>query len=170
MSCDKKERFGIKRGNGVPTIPASSDHRNGDWMATDIYEGEMYQDTDTGVVYTRSGTSITESNGSKRYTTWTGLMSQTGTGAPTLDAELNNSLGGSIVFTYLSAGSYRGTLSSAFSTQNKFFALVNTGNANGILSIRWENANSFFIITRDFTGASANSLLSYSHIEIKVYQ
>ena len=59
MTCDKKQRYGIKRGNGVPTIPVSSDHRNGDWIATDIYEGEQYQDIDTGVVYTRSGVNTT---------------------------------------------------------------------------------------------------------------
>ncbi len=55
---DKVERRVVKRGLGVPTIPVSSDHRNGDWIATDIYEGEVYQDTNTGMVYTRIGTDI----------------------------------------------------------------------------------------------------------------
>lgn len=56
--CDKSSRMIIKQGSGVPTIPPSADHRNGDWIATDIYEGEFYQDTDTGLVYTRSGGNI----------------------------------------------------------------------------------------------------------------
>ena len=61
-NCSRAFRFGIKKGVGVPTIPVSSDHQNGDWIDTDIYEGEMYQDTDTGYVYTRSGTTIVPSS------------------------------------------------------------------------------------------------------------
>jgi hypothetical protein len=58
MCQDKFERRQIKMGSGVPTIPASTDHRNGDWIATDIYDGEFYMDTDTGLTYTRNGASI----------------------------------------------------------------------------------------------------------------
>lgn len=58
MCGDKSARMIIKTGSGVPTIPVSADHRNGDWIATDIYEGESYMDTDTGIVYTRNGSSI----------------------------------------------------------------------------------------------------------------
>lgn len=65
MSCtDKNFRLVIKQGSGVPTVPPSSDHRNGDWIDTDIYEGEFYQDTDTGKVYTRNSTGITGVSGS----------------------------------------------------------------------------------------------------------
>lgn len=58
MCQDKFERRQIKMGSGVPTIPVSTDHRNGDWIATDIYDGELYMDTDTGLTYTRNGASI----------------------------------------------------------------------------------------------------------------
>jgi len=58
MCKDENVRIVIKQGSGVPTVPVSADHRNGDWIATDIYEGEQYQDTDTGIVYTRSSTGI----------------------------------------------------------------------------------------------------------------
>lgn len=58
MCQDQSARMIIKRGSGVPTIPVSADHRNGDWIATDIYEGEFYQDTATGIVYTRNGATI----------------------------------------------------------------------------------------------------------------
>ena len=60
-NCSRAFRFGIKKGVGVPTIPVSSDHQNGDWIDTDIYEGEQYQDTDTGITYSRSGASIIKS-------------------------------------------------------------------------------------------------------------
>lgn len=57
---DQFVRLIQKRGAGVPTIPPSTDHRNGDWLETDIYEGETYQDTDTGLMYTRNGSDIVE--------------------------------------------------------------------------------------------------------------
>jgi hypothetical protein len=68
MCGDKFERRQIKMGSGVPTIPASTDHRNGDWIATDIYDGEFYMDTDTGLTYTRNGASIqTAGKGSENF-------------------------------------------------------------------------------------------------------
>lgn len=68
MCYDKFERQQIKRGAGLPTIPASTDHRNGDWLATDIYEGELYMDTNTGQTYTRSGaTIITAGKGAENF-------------------------------------------------------------------------------------------------------
>ena len=60
-NCLEPFRSGIKRGVGVPTVPVSSSHRNGDWTDNDIYEGEMYQDTDTGLVYTRTAANIVKS-------------------------------------------------------------------------------------------------------------
>ena len=38
---DETRRIIIKKGAGVPTIPTSVDHRDGSWLATDIYEGEF---------------------------------------------------------------------------------------------------------------------------------
>jgi len=55
----KYERRTIKQGKGAPTIPPSTDHRNGDWIETDIYEGELYLDLATSVLYTRVGSTIT---------------------------------------------------------------------------------------------------------------
>jgi hypothetical protein len=55
---DTVSRLIIKRGQGVPTVPVSSDHRNGDWLANDIYSGEYYRDTLTGVFYTRHDNQI----------------------------------------------------------------------------------------------------------------
>ena len=55
---DETRRIIIKKGAGVPTIPTSPDHRDGSWIATDIYEGEFYLDTATGITYTRSNGSV----------------------------------------------------------------------------------------------------------------
>lgn len=58
MCYDKKERRTVKMGTDIPTIPRSTDHRNGDWLITDIYEGELYLDLTTGALYTRVGSTI----------------------------------------------------------------------------------------------------------------
>lgn len=85
MSCNKKERYGIKQGSGVPTIPASASHQNGDWIATDIYEGEQYQDKDTGITYTRSGANIVKSGSVPNETVVLKFrIYQLGTAAPTV--------------------------------------------------------------------------------------
>lgn len=57
---DLTARIIIKKGEGTPTIPTSSDHRDGSWLSTDIYEGELYLDTINGLNYTRYGNTIVE--------------------------------------------------------------------------------------------------------------
>ena len=58
--ANETRRIIIKKGAGTPTIPSSSDHTDGTWLATDIYEGELYLDTVTGLNYTRYGSTIVE--------------------------------------------------------------------------------------------------------------
>ena len=59
---DITKRILIKRGSGTPTIPVSSDHRDGTWLATDIYEAEFYLDTANNQVYTNINGVITSLN------------------------------------------------------------------------------------------------------------
>ena len=58
MCTDARSRIINKKGSGIATVPVSSDHRDGSWIATDIYAGEWYLDEDTGFAYTRNGNSI----------------------------------------------------------------------------------------------------------------
>ena len=58
--ANETRRIIIKKGAGTPTIPSSSDHTDGTWLASDIYEGELYLDTVTGLNYTRYGSTIVE--------------------------------------------------------------------------------------------------------------
>lgn len=58
--ANETRRIIIKKGTGTPTIPSSSDHTDGTWLATDIYEGELYLDTTNGLNYTRYGSTIVE--------------------------------------------------------------------------------------------------------------
>lgn len=55
MANVEYKRIVTKHGNGVPTIPPSASHDTGDWIATDIYDGELYIDDNTGSLYTSVG-------------------------------------------------------------------------------------------------------------------
>jgi hypothetical protein len=58
--ANETRRIIIKKGAGTPTVPSSSDHTDGTWLASDIYEGELYLDTVSGLNYTRYGSTIVE--------------------------------------------------------------------------------------------------------------
>lgn len=51
-------RLITKSSEGLPTIPPSASHDNGDWSSNDIYEHELYLDSVTGYFYTRKGDEI----------------------------------------------------------------------------------------------------------------
>jgi hypothetical protein len=99
-------RRAIKQGSGIPTIPVSTSHQNGDWIPTDIYVGEQYLDTDTGIVYTRNGNDIEIVGGGQgQPKVWKCKITQTGTSAPVLNV-LVNTLGITGVPSYDSVGAY----------------------------------------------------------------
>ena len=56
--ANETRRIILKKGTGVPTVPASNDHTDGTWIATDIYLNEFYQNTTTGYIYTRNSGGI----------------------------------------------------------------------------------------------------------------
>jgi len=58
--ANETRRIIIKKGAGTPTVPTSSDHTDGTWISTDIYEGELYLDTTNGLNYTRYDDTIVE--------------------------------------------------------------------------------------------------------------
>lgn len=55
---DEFRRLIIKQGEGAATTPPSADHRNGDWIETDVYVSEWYMDIDDDQLYIKgySGT------------------------------------------------------------------------------------------------------------------
>lgn len=57
---DLTRRIVFKTGVGIATIPASSDHRNGDWISTDIYDAELYLNVTDGKLYTSNSGVIQE--------------------------------------------------------------------------------------------------------------
>lgn len=165
MSCDKYARMVIKRGAGLPTIPVSTDHRNGDWIATDIYEGELYQDTNTGVVYTRLGAVIRIVNGT--YKQYKALLTQTGTSAPAVQVK-ENTLSGTLVWTRSAQGVYHGTLTGEFGA-DETFVLIQNRTATSVTSAYRKSADIIEVSTTDTAFALQDALLTSTSILIEVY-
>ena len=167
MSCDNYARMIIKTGQGVPTIPASADHRNGDWIDTDIYEGELYQDTDTGLMYTRNGATIYNVGATAQCKVYRANLTQTGTGAPTADV-FENSLSGTPTFSYTGVGDYKITLTGEW-TADKTYIVMNNFPKQGLVRIYRINANDIIIETFNTSFAATNAVLEDTSIEIRVY-
>lgn len=105
--------------------------------------------------------------GGTSYLKYVALLSQTGTNAPTAIV-LENTLGGTVVWTRADAGEYTGTLSSVF-TENKTFILVGmNGGALISLSAYPDTDSAIQVETRD-SGSLADDILFLAPIEIRVY-
>lgn len=167
MSCDNYARMIIKTGQGVPTIPVSADHRNGDWIETDIYEGELYQDTDTSLIYSRNGSSIYIVGSTNKYKSYRANLSQTGTSAPTATV-LENSLSGTPTFSYSGVGDYKITLTGEW-TSGKTFILINNFPKQGLVRVHRTNSNDIVLETFNTSFVASNAVLEDTSIEIKVY-
>ena len=108
--------------------------------------------------------------GTRPYKVYTALLSQSGTNAPTA-VVLENTLGGTVVWTRNSTGLYTGTLAGVF-TVDKTLTLMNTGyTVNGFEGINRVNVNSVQIQTylNGPTYSDGRLANSGASIEIRVY-
>lgn len=167
MSCDRYARMIIKTGQGVPTVPPSADHRNGDWLDTDIYEGELYQDTDTGLIYSRNGSTIYVVGSVAEYKVYRANLSQTGTSAPTADV-FENTLSGTPTFTRTGTGDYDVTLTGEW-TADKTYIVMNNFPKQGLARVNRVNANIINIVTYNTSFTPTDVILDDTSIEIRVY-
>lgn len=160
----QKFRYGIKLGNGVPTIPVSSNHQNGDWIATDIYEGEMYLDLDTGLTYTRKGTSIIKAGSTPNEDVIVKFrIYQLGTAAPVV-VPYFNPYGYTLTTVRDAAGIYRvlGMTGNLFTdTAEKYELQLNKGFllSGSSVEIYPSTDTSVVIQSRDNTGANADNII-----------
>lgn len=106
---------------------------------------------------------------SKSYKSYIALISQTGTNAPTANV-LENELGGSITFSYLSPGIYQADSNSLFTAGKTTTSISGCNKSDAILN--------FFSYDKDvcplfsyhlFTSANANDIIQRTTIEIRVY-
>jgi hypothetical protein len=105
------------------------------------------------------------SGGSASYLVYTALLSQSGTSAPTA-VVLENTLGGSISWTYDSEGLYIGTLTGAF-TYNKTAVIFNT--PLGFTASYRSSINTITILTYDESFTLADDMLNNTFLEVRVY-
>ena len=111
-------------------------------------------------------TAFVQSN-SRPYKVYTALLSQTGTNAPVATV-LENTLGGTVVWTRTSLGTYTGTLAGAF-TLNKVGILFGSKTSpNHIVAVS-SDVNTITIFTNNSSGALTEGVLQTTTFEIKVY-
>tara|TARA_R110000823_G_scaffold54017_1_gene132716 strand:- start:302 stop:2257 length:1956 start_codon:yes stop_codon:yes gene_type:complete len=101
------------------------------------------------------------------YKVYTALLNQSGTAAPVATV-LENTLGGTLVWTYVAIGQYRGTLTGVF-TASKTSVFLTNSYGKLFLNGSRETDNSIIIGTQAENGGSDNGQLSGSSIEIRVY-
>lgn len=104
----------------------------------------------------------------KPYNVYVAKMSQSGTAAPTA-VVMENTIG-EIVWTRNGAGDYVGTLSGAFSTTDKLWAIVGRPSNNRTATVFYSTANAISLIVQADAGAGQDNSLNETPIEIRVYK
>ena len=108
------------------------------------------------------------STDSRPYKVYTALLSQSGTNAPVATV-LENTLGGTVVWTRNSTGLYTGTLTGVF-TGNKTTVLITQGNGQAIYSGYGDTSTNYVnLLGHSFAGIQLDNLLNKTTIEIRVY-
>lgn len=106
--------------------------------------------------------------GAASYSVYTALLSQSGTDAPVATV-LENTLGGTVVWTYDSVGYYIGTLAGAFAADKTAMDISNNFGIGRIYSIAWIDANSIGVESGQTGGANTDDFLDKTKVEIHVY-
>lgn len=131
---------------------------------------QIVYDTTIKAYYYYDGTAWQPFNG-RKYKVYTALLTQSGTDAPVATV-LENTLGGTVVWTYAGVGDYVATLTGAF-VSNKTYPIPpgNFLGANyGSLFSDTGNENELELIVFEHdTGNPANDGLIKSAVEIRVY-
>ena len=115
------------------------------------------------VVADASGNLSTQGVG---YRVYTALLTQTGTNAPVATV-LENTLGGTVVWSRTGTGVYRGILTGAF-TSDKTFQVIGASNTSFIL-LSTSGISEVVINTYKSSGTTSDGFLSKASYEIRVY-
>jgi len=167
MCEDRRARMIIKYGTGKATVPATSDHRDGTWLATDVYPGEWYIDTLTGQTYIRNGSNIL-SIGDPTVLQFKGVIKQTGSGDPIVTPLTNTFNGlGTIVWTRLGVGVYNGTLAGVFPADKTIFIVGAPETATQ--SVRYHRKTTSVLEILTFDGGAKDGVLKETPIIIEIY-
>lgn len=105
------------------------------------------------------------------YKVWSGLLTQTGTDAPTATV-LQNTLGGTITWARTSAGLYTATLTGAF-TADKTFSVgsaFNDGTAVPVIVAPVRTSANVVTVNVSAAGVLTDAKLTATSFEIRVYK
>jgi len=118
------------------------------------------------------------SGGAASYSVYTALLTQNGTDAPVATV-LENTLGGTVVWTRFSAGVYRGTLSNIFTSQTFFpfspwsnIGVPITVDADNLITMSIQRdaiSDDYIQITVNESGTPADGWMQTFFLEVKVY-
>ena len=104
--------------------------------------------------------------GGASYLKYVALLTQTGTDAPVATV-LENTLGGTVVWTRSGAGVYAGTLSGVF-TENKTAIFLGAA-AGNIIQYGFVDSTNYILLLTTEGGVAADEKLFLTPIEIRVY-
>lgn len=155
----KTKRFGLNGNNKASTEETIS--------LTEWLEANGYC-TDCG-----SESSSSDSGSEPTYKVYTALLTQTGTDAPVATV-LENTLGGTVVWTRDNVGLYTGTLTGAFQSNKTvlFIGAADDGDYATIAKfaqIRRMSNNAVRVISAAFGNSEEDGILNQTSIEIRVY-
>jgi hypothetical protein len=101
------------------------------------------------------------------YLKYVALLSQSGTSAPTATV-LENTLGGTVVWTRNDVGDYTGTLAGAFSPNKTAILIGNNSGQNAQVAVFRNNTSTVSCVSSSSDFSLADDILSHT-IEIRVY-
>ena len=109
---------------------------------------------------------------SRPYKVYTALLTQSGTDAPVATV-LENTLGGDVVWSYVSIGYYKATLIGGFIEDKTFILTGSNISVNTVdsatLNTNELSVNDFVLNTYDANTQAYNGILLKTSIEIRVY-
>ena len=104
---------------------------------------------------------------SRPYKVYTALLTQTGTNAPVATV-LEDTLGGTVVFSYDAVGSYTATLTGAF-VLNKTWVSITSAASADVTVTAGRSSDNTVNIKSFLSGTLTNSIMSPASFEIRVY-
>jgi hypothetical protein len=106
------------------------------------------------------------------YKVYTALLSQSETNAP-VAIVLENTLGGTVVWSYTETGAYFGVLTNAFKFDKTCFiatlGFINVPTQFGTIAVARTSNNAIRLKTTDVIGILSDNVLDKATIEIRVY-
>lgn len=134
--------------------------------------GQYYHDTTDDTYFISTGTTSAdwEEIGGSEMKVYRAIISQSGTGTPTATI-LENTLGGTPVWSRTGVGTYHLTLAGAF-TENKTIVSASADAYDSSASLfgsGWESEDALFFFASNFSGAGTDLDGGFNSVEILVY-